>query len=229
MTKRKIIVWDLPTRLFHWLLVLSIASLWLSAEVIESFDIHGKIGLFVVGLIAFRLAYGLLGGDTVRFNRFVKGKRSVIDYLQGRWRGVGHNPLGGWSVVALLSFTLLTALTGLLANNEGDFSGPLAFLVTTDTSDFFSGIHETFFNVLLLLIGLHVLAIGIYKVVFAEDLVKPMIAGETEVDADLAESVRPAKVWALVLSLVVAVLAIWGASGVWHQPPAKPVVSTPDW
>jgi cytochrome b len=230
MLRTEVQVWDLPIRLFHWLLVFSIIGLWVSADILQNFELHSKFGLFVVGLISFRLVYGIVGSSTARFQQFVKGKSAIMSYVSGNWKGIGHNPLGALSVITLIAISLLTVTSGLFTNNEGDFSSPLAFLITTDTSDWFNGLHETLANLLWFLIAVHLFAILVYKKWFAEDLVTPMLSGKVVVDVALNQEIKPAKTWAIGLSFSIALLAIWGASGIWHQPPAnKPAVVSPEW
>jgi cytochrome b len=103
MNSKRIHLWDLPTRLFHWLLVLSVSAAIISAQIGGNLiEWHGKIGLFIVGLITFRLIWGLLGSTYARFAQFFPSPARVKDYLRGEWRGVGHNPLGAFSVFGLL-------------------------------------------------------------------------------------------------------------------------------
>lgn len=226
---KRIRVWDLPTRLFHWLLVMSIFLSWLTADVLSEMTLHGYIGLWLVGLIGFRLAWGLVGASTARFAYFVRGKEAVEDYLSGRWRGIGHNPLGGLSVVAMLLLITLTLATGLFSNDDADFSGPLAFLVNTTVSSLFTSAHELMFNVLLLLIGVHIAAIVFYKWVLGQDLIRPMIDGDIETKDDELPNMRSGNVLGLIFAVFIALGLVWLASGEWRSPPAKPAVSSPDW
>jgi len=226
---RQIRVWDLPVRLFHWTLVFGVLSAWITADFLEVFDVHEMVGLLVIGLVVFRVMWGLWGSSTARFSQFVRGKEAAMDYLSGRWQGVGHNPIGGWSVLLMLGLLLLMGLTGLFANNDGDYTGPLAFWVNTDVSGFLTSIHKLAFNLLLLVIGVHVLAIVIYKRVLGKDLIKPMIVGDADAETDSQASTEGGSWMGFVLALMVALAAVWAASGAWHSPAEKPVVSNPDW
>ena len=105
-------IWDLPTRLFHWLLVALIALSWWSAEYHQD-ELHIWLGMAVLSLLIFRLLWGFVGGSTARFANFIRGPRAVFGYLRGGWRGIGHNPLGALSVVALLAMAGIQVVLGL--------------------------------------------------------------------------------------------------------------------
>jgi len=150
--KEPVTLWDIGIRGFHWLLVLSVGLMWLTGDVLDAFDWHEKFGLLVAGLLTFRVVWGVMGSSTARFNQFFPSKASIADYLNGRWQGVGHNPLGAVSVFALLITLLLMVMTGLFASNDGDYTGPLAFLVSTSVSEVLTNVHGALFNVLVLLV-----------------------------------------------------------------------------
>ena len=98
---QRIRVWDLPTRIFHWALVACVIGSFVSVKIGGNAMVwHGRFGLTVVGLLAFRLVWGFIGSTYARFAQFVRGPRAIKDYLQGRWQGEGHNPLGALSVLA---------------------------------------------------------------------------------------------------------------------------------
>ncbi|HEX7929290.1 MAG TPA: cytochrome b/b6 domain-containing protein, partial [Sphingomicrobium sp.] len=113
----KLPIWDLPVRLFHWVLVGLIAFAWWSAEYHYD-DLHIWSGIAVLTLLIFRILWGFFGSSTARFANFVRGPRAVFGYLRGDWRGVGHNPLGALSVVALLGLVSLQVGLGLFASDE---------------------------------------------------------------------------------------------------------------
>ena len=181
-TPRRVKVWDLPIRLFHWLLVLGIFAMWLTADVLDRLGLHMVIGLALIGLIVFRLVWGFIGSDTARFRQFVKCPRSVLRYLREPKRGVwlGHNPLGALSVLALLASLIVQLITGLFANDQIYNEGPLSDYVSERSQDLFSAIHQINFYVLLGLIGLHLLAIAYYQIKKKEPLVAAMISGQRE-------------------------------------------------
>ena len=132
-TTRAAPLWDVPVRAFHWLLIALIAFSWWSGENHEM-EWHRTSGYAILALVVFRLFWGLAGGRTARFARFVRGPRAVIAYVRGgAGAAPGHNPLGGWSVVAMLATVAAMVTAGLFAVDvDGLESGPLADYVTFD-------------------------------------------------------------------------------------------------
>lgn len=196
-------IWDLPIRLFHWVLVGLIAFSWWSAEYHYD-DVHIWLGIAVLTLLIFRILWGFFGSSTARFANFIRGPRAVFGYLRGEWRGIGHNPLGALSVVALLGLVSLQVGLGLIASDEdGLMQGPLVNLVSMGVSDTATELHEELFNVLLALIGLHIAAILYYRFK-GKKLVSPMITGKGEVDPGV-QPMRPGKGWVAILCLIVAI------------------------
>ena len=175
-------VWDAPTRLFHWSIVALIFLSWLSADQ-GYMRVHLWSGLTLLALLLFRFGWGLLGSTTARFSDFLHPPRKVIAYLRTQARGgrvlhAGHNPAGGLMVMALLAVLLAQVLTGLFANDGLKFSGPLALLVSDDASDRLTRIHGIIFNAILVLVWLHVVAVGFYHFVKGDNLVGPMVSGK---------------------------------------------------
>ncbi len=142
-------VWDLPIRLFHWLLAALIAFSWWSVEY-DHTSWHIWSGCAILTLLIFRLLWGFVGSSTARFSSFIRGPRAVVDYLRGKWTGTGHTPLGALSVVALLLAVSVQVGLGLFSEDEdGIFMGPLAKQVSSDTSDKVRDIHALWFYVVL--------------------------------------------------------------------------------
>ncbi len=226
---RKILIWDLPTRLFHWLLVLAIVALVVTGKAGGSWmEWHGRLGLLVLGLLVFRLLWGVMGSTYARFAGFFPTPAKVAAYLRGQWHAPGHNPLGACSVLALLAVPLFQALTGLVANDDIAFVGPLYDLVGRDLSNLATRWHLLAVNVLLALVALHVAAILFYAHIKKDNLVKPMVLGWK--DSAHGESARGGGWIAFVLALALAVLAVYGASGAWlPEPPPPAAVETPTW
>jgi cytochrome b len=196
-------IWDLPIRLVHWTLACLIALSWWSAEYHHD-DLHIWSGMAVLTLLIFRLLWGFVGSSTARFANFVRGPQAVFNYLRGGWRGLGHNPLGALSVVTLLGLVSLQVGLGLIAIDEdGLMEGPLAALVSIDTSDFARDLHEALFNVLLAFIALHVAAIIFYKT-RGKGLLRPMITGKGETEPGVAP-MRPGKGWVAIICLIAAI------------------------
>jgi cytochrome b len=199
-------VWDLPTRLFHWTLVVVVALAWWSAETHRD-DLHLYLGYGALSLLIFRIGWGFVGSSTARFSAFVRGPAAVVKYVRDRfhWPLAGHAPLGALSVVALLAMLFLIVGTGLIASDEdGLLSGPLAYLVSLPVSETATELHEELFDVLLVLIGLHVAAILLYRLALGRNLLGPMISGRAEL-APGVEPMRPGKWWAALLCLVAGI------------------------
>ena len=211
-------VWDLPVRLFHWLLAALIAFSWWSVHNHHT-DWHIWSGCAILTLLIFRLLWGFVGSSTARFANFVRGPRTVLAYLRGNWSGVGHTPLGALSVIAMLLAVAIQVGLGLIAQDEdGIYAGPLSRLVSSDTSDSARDIHELWFNVILALIVLHVAAILFYRV-RGKDLTLPMITGRTRAGRGEAP-MRPGKWWAAVICLAVGLgITRWVVAG---APPFSP-------
>ena len=204
-------VWDLPTRLFHWALVVLIGLAWWTAETGRN-SLHLWLGYGVLFLLLFRILWGFLGSSTSRFSAFVRGPRAVAEYIRNRfrWPLAGHAPLGALSVIALLALLLVEVGTGLFAADEdGFFSGPLAYLVSIGASDRMTGWHEELFDWLLILIGLHVAAILLYRLALGRNLVGPMITGKADLPRGM-EPMRPATpIVAIFCSLVAVAATAW--------------------
>lgn len=211
-------IWDAPLRLFHWALVALIAGAWWTGEE-QQLDWHLYIGMTILILILFRLFWGFFGGSTARFSQFAAGPARIRAYLadSASWRGIGHNPLGSLSVFALIAVVALQVALGLFStDNDGLMEGPLAGLVSLDTTDRLTELHETMFNVLLGLIGLHIAAILYYRL-RGKNLVGPMLTGNGPVPPG-TQPLRKARWWVALLCLIAAWAiagAIWtiGTSG----------------
>ena len=222
-------LWDLPTRLFHWLLVLAVAAAITSGQLGGNLIVwHGRIGLLIVGLIVFRLIWGALGSTYALFAHFFPTPARIKAYLRGEWRQPGHNPLGALSVFAVLALVAFQAISGLFANDDIAFNGPLYDLVGRDLSNRLSGLHHLASNALYALIGLHLAAIAFYMRVKKKNLVKPMITGWREGEG---EDARGGGLPALIFALILAGAAVYGASGAWlpEPPPPPPAAETPNW
>ena len=205
----RIRVWDWPTRLFHWLLVVLIAAAWWTGEE-EDLVWHYRIGMLVLMLVLFRLIWGIIGGSTARFTRFVKGPRAIAAYLRGTSPpAVGHNPLGALSVLALLGLVSLVVALGLFAtDDDGLDPGPLSHLVSYEAAERAQELHETAFDLLLVVVAIHVVAILYYWLFKRDNLVGPMLTGWRE-GPEGAEPLRPAPPWRTLLAIVAASLITW--------------------
>ena len=228
MKQDRFLLWDLPTRLFHWLLVLAMAAAVVTGQLGGSLiEWHGRLGLLIVGLLAFRIVWGLLGSTYARFAQFVPTPGRVRSYLAGQWQGEGHNPLGALSVLGLLGLLVLQVATGLVANDDIAFRGPLFDLVGNDLSNRLTGLHHLLSNLLIGLVLLHVAAIAFYGHVKKQKLLKPMLTGWKEGEG---ESAKGGGWLAVIVALLIAIGAVYVASGAWlPEPPPVPAAETPDW
>lgn len=207
-------VWDLPTRLFHWLLAAAVLGSVASAKIGgNAMEWHFRCGYAVLALLAFRLMWGVLGGHWSRFASFAYGPRTLWRYLQGRSRAsehhdVGHSPLGSLSVFALLAVLALQLATGLVADDEIANIGPLNRFVATDTGLAATAWHKAYGQWLVLgLVGLHLLAIAWYAW-RRLNLVGPMLRGDKPLPPGTPAS---ADGWRQrVLALALAALCGWG-------------------
>jgi len=188
-------VWDLPTRIFHWVLALAVIGSVISAKVGgAAMSWHFRLGYVVFTLLAFRLVWGFVGGRWSRFASFVRGPGTILRYLRGDIReadrfDVGHNPLGALSVLGLLGLLALQVATGLVADDEITNVGPLNQFVTSATAASATSWHETFGQYgLILLIVLHIGAIVYYLRRWKANLVRPMIHGDKPLPADTPPS-----------------------------------------
>ena len=217
----KAAVWDLPIRLFHWLLAGLIGFSWWAVKFHHT-AWHIWSGIAILTLLVFRLLWGLFGSSTARFSNFVRGPGVVRAYLRDRrsWRVAGHTPLGALSIVAMLAAVAVQVGLGLIATDEDGLNeGPLAQLVSLPVSETARDIHEYWFYVVLALIVMHIGAIIFYKVFRGQKLVKGMITGRIALEPGV-EPMRPARWWVAILCLAAAfAIARWVVAG---APPFGP-------
>jgi len=176
------IVWDLPTRIFHWLLAAAVVALVVTAK-IGGDDVmawHGRLGYCVGALLMFRVVWGVIGGRWSRFASFAPSFARAWAYVRGATHdNPGHNPLGALSVYAMLFFLSLQVGSGLFAETKEDFAGPLTSIVSNGTVHFMTGYHKRIGQwVVVTLVSLHVLAIAWYAL-RGRNLVGPMLHGKT--------------------------------------------------
>ncbi|WP_150428042.1 cytochrome b/b6 domain-containing protein [Dechloromonas sp. CZR5] len=229
MTASRIRLWDLPLRLFHWSLVATVLGAISTGLIGGGWMVwHGRQGLAVVGLLAFRLVWGFVGSTHARFAAFFPTPGKIAAYLRGQWQGVGHNPLGALSVFALLGLLSVQVASGLLANDDIAFNGPLYPLIDKALSDAATGWHRLVVNALYLLLALHVAAIAFHARIKRQNLVRPMITGWHEGPAE--QESRGGGLPLFVCALIVALAVTYAASGMWIPAPA-PLAPAPtmDW
>ncbi|QWD84931.1 cytochrome b/b6 domain-containing protein [Polynucleobacter asymbioticus] len=220
MMKKIIRVWDLPIRLFHWLLVICIVGSFITVKIGgNAMEWHARVGYCVLSLIIFRICWGFIGSHHARFIHFVPSPRGLLNYLSGKAKaGLGHNPLGALSVLALLCSVGLQAITGLFANDDIAFEGPFSKYVSSSTVELLTSIHYFNEKVLIVLIVTHLCAIFYYQKFKGENLIKPMLLGDKEIDpseearylpSDLGQASKDGGLqrgFALVLLSVIAVI-----------------------
>jgi len=192
MTAKHIPAWDLPTRLFHWILVGLIASAYLTYEFGDvTMTYHMWNGYAILTLCLYRLLWGLVGSNTARFSHFIKGPGAVIRYLNSACTStpqkfLGHNPAGALMVVALLALIIAQGSMGLFTSDDILVEGPLVHLASTDLVDTAGSLHRIGFWVILGFVALHVLAAFFYLFAKKENLIRPMVTGKKD-----AHSVPP--------------------------------------
>ena len=227
---RRVVLWDLPLRVFHWSLVAATVTAIVTGELGGAWmPWHGRAGLAIVGLLVFRLVWGVVGSATSRFAQFAPTPSRLVAYLRGRWRGVGHNPLGALSVFALLGLLSLQAVTGLFGNDDIAFAGPLNHLVDDTLGARVTGWHRLIADGLFVLLGLHVLAIAFHVLVKRHRLVRPMITGRADLpqDVPLPRRVAGHGPFGLLAGVCIAAVAVLAVAGAGEHPAAPlPVART---
>lgn len=186
-------IWDLATRIFHWLLVFSIIGLIITGNVGgNAMQWHFRLGYVVFTLLLFRIIWGLIGGHWSRFSSFIYSPKSILHYLKGNYPehyAIGHNPLGALSVFALLLTLAAQVATGLFSDDEIAAVGPLAKYVSNATVSQASFYHTEIGKLLIiLLVVFHIGAILFYLFKKRENLIRPMIHGDKLVNTDVPQS-----------------------------------------
>jgi len=210
-------VWDLPTRVFHWMLALCIVGSVISAKIGGNAMVwHFRFGFVVFTLLVFRLLWGLVGGRWSRFASFIYAPATVIRYLRGQGRAdehldVGHNPLGSLSVFALLGLLALQVATGLVADDEIAAVGPLNRFVNGALAGRATHWHKDYGQwILLALVALHVAAIVYYRVRKKHNLVRSMLVGDKPLPPGTPAATDSA--WTRALALLLIALCGWGVA-----------------
>jgi cytochrome b len=212
---RDLPIWDPWVRIVHWAIVVLFA-VSVGSGLAHRLDLHFASGYALLALVLFRIAWGIVGSDTARFVRFLRGPRAVLRSLAGFLRRSpdltpGHNPAGGWSVAALLLLLLAQAGSGLFADDAIFTRGPLARLVPAWVSDLATSLHVRIWMALAALVALHILVVVLYAALRRTDLIGPMVTGRKRVAAD-AEPPAMGSPWLALLLLGAAAAAVWGIS-----------------
>lgn len=209
------VLWDLPVRVIHWALALCVPASWWTVE--EGYmEQHAWIGYSVLVLVATRLVWGVVGSPQARFGDFLRGPRAILAYLRGAARDTpGHNPLGGWSSLALWLVLLAQAGSGLFNSDGILFDGPLYHAADTPITDFLGSVHAIAFNLLLGLIALHLTAVAYYQFIARERLLGPMLRGYAEGRYGTG---APRPWWWAVLIAAAFALVLWGVISLAPEP-----------
>lgn len=207
-------LWDAPVRFVHWALVVLVAFSWWASE--DHLNWHRWSGYAILGLVAFRILWGFAGSGAARFSSFVKGPGKVMAYARSLPERApsnvaGHNPLGGWSVVALLLVLAAQVATGLfVVDVDGLDGGPLSHLVSFEAGRTLAEVHELIFRVLQALIVLHVAAVLFYLLYKRTNLIAPMITGRRSFPED--PGLAGAPVWRLLVCIALAAALAFAVS-----------------
>ena len=215
MTK-KLFVWDLPVRLFHWFLLISLLSAWYTSDgERDLIDYHLKIGYFTLGLIIFRIMWGIFGTQYAKFSQFFPTKTKLLSYLNKSKQNqvdttVGHNPLGGLMIILMLLLILSQAISGLFMNDDVFTTGPYYESVNSSIQKFMSLIHHNVFDIILFVSVVHIGAIFYYLFAKKINLIVPMFTGYKSTDNHEASSIKSSKLLlALVIILLIVVFLYW--------------------
>lgn len=202
MPDRRVLVWDLPLRVFHWSLVICVTLLLLTGFGAAPLVWHLWLGELTLGLLVFRLVWGVLGGQSARFTDFAAGPAAAWRYLRsGQSPSAGHNPLGGWMVLALLLTLGLQTASGLLSAGDGEHQGPLARWAGATVAVGAAEWHATLALVLCGQVLLHLAAVVVHRCVFGHNLIRPMVDGYKRLPANapVPRKASTRRAWMVVL------------------------------
>jgi len=217
MTEEKRLVWDLPLRLFHWLFALSIVASYVTAKLgFDWMQWHFYLGYWMIGLLVFRILWGLFGPRHARFGSFIRNPSAIWLYLKGMFnpnsaRSIGHNPVGGLMVLLMLLLVAVQAGTGLFTTDAVVWAGPYNPSVSESTASFLSTVHNWNFNFVIGAVVLHIGAILFYAFYKKQNLVVPMLHGHLPaVLVPEHEAIKSSQLFkAVVVSLVAAGFVYW--------------------
>lgn len=211
---KSVLVWDLPTRLFHWLLVILVIVSFVTGNIGgNAMQYHEWSGFTILFLLLFRLGWGFFGSRESRFATFVVGPAAVVRYAatllrRDSRRYLGHNPLGGWSIIAMLLALGVQAGTGLFANDDIVTEGPLYDWVSKAVSDWLTRVHKLNQMVIIGLVSIHVLAVLFYFFYKRENLIKPMLTGVKQWEGPIPES-PTGRTWLAAPIAALAIIAVY--------------------
>jgi cytochrome b len=179
----KILLWDLPTRLFHWLFAVAVLGA-IVTDLLENITLHSYFGYSALVLVIIRIIWGFVGPHHARFSSFVPSVSGLKAFLKDQTLSpLGHNPLGALSVIAMLLIVLVQASSGLFTDDEISFQGPLSKFLSEDMVKFMNQIHETNHVLVYGIVALHFIAIFYYQRIKKNNLIGPMVYGDKEIDS----------------------------------------------
>ena len=209
-------VWDWPVRCVHWAIVVLLVALVVTAKIGgNAMDWHVRAGETMLALVLFRLIWGFVGTRYARFSSFVRGPAAVLRYARSVVRPphelhVGHNPLGGWMVMAMLALLLIQAGMGLFSNDDVLTDGPLVRFISKDLSDTISSLHSKNAWVIVALACAHIGAVLFYLLAMKENLIAPMVHGSKHLPAThAAAGADPGGHAKAIALLAMCGLAVW--------------------
>ncbi|OUU80057.1 MAG: hypothetical protein CBC38_01285 [Gammaproteobacteria bacterium TMED78] len=212
--KLKKLIWDLPLRLFHWLLVILIGLAWYTVEISGDMDLHMLAGQGILALLIFRIFWGFLGTKHSLFKNFLFGIPEIFSYIKNIFSSssrkyIGHNPLGSIAVFIILSLLLFQTVTGLFATDyDGYFKGPLNDLISSATGNSITGLHHENFEIFITsIIFIHIFAIFFHLLVKKENLIFPMFSGK-KADIDANEEIKDPKTLKALISFIAASIIV---------------------
>ena len=222
---QRTLIWDIPTRLFHWALALSFAGAWLTSEQDPWLGVHVFLGYLMLGLVVFRLAWGLLGSHYARFNSFWFGPRAALTYLREMLsrqaaRHVGHNPAGSLAIYLLLLLTIVIGITGIFTLGGEEQQGMAAGVLSIAQGQALKKLHELSAILMLLLVFGHVAGVLVESFLHKENLARAMLTGTKLADAQ-TPAAQPRKGVAVLMLVLGAAFAGWWFFYALHTPLEK--------
>lgn len=210
-------VWDVPTRFMHWSLVASVAVCWWTG-LHDELEYHLYAGYAALWVVLMRIYWGLAGSSTARFVNFVRGPKSIIEYVRTLHRRDtphvhGHNALGAIGVLLMLALVLAVTVLGLFSVDvDGLYSGPLSSYVSFHAGRHLAHLHYRIFKILLIVIGLHLIAVLYYYAYKRQNLVFPMITGRCKGVSGSQEQLEIAPTWRFLVGAILVSLIVWAVT-----------------
>lgn len=212
--EKKRLVWDLPVRLFHWALAFLLLAQWLTAEILEGYsDLHSQLGYITLGLILFRLIWGFIGPTYAKFSNFLRGPSAILTYIKDQFGArhqnhIGHNPLGGLMLPAVLLLVGLQAISGLFVTDDVLHTGPYYQSVDEQVISVMEWLHHNIFDGILVLIVVHLAAVFWYQFKQKKNLLMPMLDGKKVIRKN--QSIDGSQLLkAIIIAAVIAAFIYW--------------------